>query len=248
MLIVEMQPVDALLDKAQASTRFSLLLIGVFAVIAALLAAIGLYGVLATIVRQRTAETGIRMALGAQPARIFGLVVGQALRPAGIAAGLATAFALTREMNTMLVGIKARRPIPQLLPQSRFFSFLLPSSHPGCPLGVRRVSTPLRLFATNDDHICGASLHGTRPWFPLTIRPLPAKTLGPVTPERNRISAKLIWQRNPLLRLRRLSDLVQYRTADVSYLRLTQLEAPDNRSMAASTSETPGGIPASRPT
>ena len=112
MLIVEMQPVDALVDKAQASTRFSLLLIGVFAVIAALLAAVGLYGVLATIVRQRTAEIGIRMALGAQPARIFRLVVGQALRltAAGIAAGLVTAFALTREMNTMLVGVKATDP------------------------------------------------------------------------------------------------------------------------------------------
>jgi putative ABC transport system permease protein len=96
-----MQPVDALVDKAQASTRFSLLLIGVFAVIAALLAAIGLYAVLATIVRQRTAEIGIRMALGAQPARIFRLVVGQALRltAAGIGAGLVTAFALTRDHN-----------------------------------------------------------------------------------------------------------------------------------------------------
>lgn len=112
MLIVEMQPVDALVDKAQASTRFSLLLIGVFAVIAALLAAVGLYGVLATIVRQRTAEINIRMALGAQPARIFGLVVGQALRltAAGIGAGLVTAFALTRGMTTMLVGVKATDP------------------------------------------------------------------------------------------------------------------------------------------
>jgi len=112
MLIVEMQPVDALIDKAQASTRFSLLLIGVFAVIAALLAAVGLYGVLATIVRQRTAEIGIRMALGAQPARIFRLVVGQALRltAAGIGAGLIAAFALTRGMATMLVGVKATDP------------------------------------------------------------------------------------------------------------------------------------------
>ncbi len=112
MLIVEMQPVDALVDRAQASTRFSLLLIGVFAVIAVLLAAVGLYGVLATIVRQRTVEIGIRMALGAQPARIFRLVVGQALRltAAGIGAGLVTAYALTRGMTTMLVGVKATDP------------------------------------------------------------------------------------------------------------------------------------------
>jgi putative ABC transport system permease protein len=112
MLIVEMQPVDALVDKAQGSTRFSLLLIGVFAVIAALLAAVGLYGVLATIVRQRTAEIGIRMALGAEPARIFRLIVGQALRltAAGIGVGLITAFALTRAMTTMLVGVRATDP------------------------------------------------------------------------------------------------------------------------------------------
>jgi putative ABC transport system permease protein len=112
LLIVQMQPVDALVDKAQATTRFSLLLSGVFAVIAALLAAVGLYGVLATIVRQRTAEIGIRMALGAQPARMFRLVVGQAMRltAAGIGAGLIAAFALTRGMTTMLVGVKATDP------------------------------------------------------------------------------------------------------------------------------------------
>jgi predicted permease len=112
MLIVEMQPVDALVDKAQASTRFSLLLIGVFAVIAALLAAVGLYGVLATIVRQRTTEIGIRMALGAEPRRIFRLVVGQAvgLTAAGVVVGLITAFAVTRAMTTMLVGVKPTDP------------------------------------------------------------------------------------------------------------------------------------------
>ena len=112
MLITGMQPVDSLVDKAQAGTRFSLLLIGVFAVIAALLAAVGLYGVLATVVRQRTAEIGVRMALGAQPTRIFQLVVGQGLRltAAGIAVGLIAAFALTRGMTTMLVGVKATDP------------------------------------------------------------------------------------------------------------------------------------------
>ena len=112
LLVAEMQPADDLIDKAQAGTRFSLLLIGVFAVIAVLLAAVGLYGVLSTVVRQRTAEIGVRMALGAQPAGIFRLIVGQGLRltAVGIVAGFIGAFALTRLMTTMLVGVKATDP------------------------------------------------------------------------------------------------------------------------------------------
>jgi putative ABC transport system permease protein len=107
-----MQPMETLLQRAQAGTRFSLLLIGVFAVIAALLAGVGLYGVLATVVRQRTSEIGVRMTLGAGPGQIFKLIVGQGLRltAIGIAAGLIVAFALTRGMTTMLVGVKATDP------------------------------------------------------------------------------------------------------------------------------------------
>ncbi len=113
LLVTEMQPVDALIDKAQAGTRFSLLLIGVFAVIAGVLAGVGLYAVLATAVRQRTAEIGVRMALGAEPSKIFRLVVGQGFRLSaiGIAAGLLAAFLLTRLMRAMLVGVKATDPI-----------------------------------------------------------------------------------------------------------------------------------------
>lgn len=112
LLVTDLQPMGAVVEKAQASTRFSLLLIGAFAVIAALLAGVGLYGVLATVVRQRTAEIGIRMALGAQSKNIFQLVVGQGLRISGIgiAAGLIAAFFLTRWMTTMLVGVKASDP------------------------------------------------------------------------------------------------------------------------------------------
>jgi putative ABC transport system permease protein len=90
-----------------------LLLTGVFAVIAAVLASVGLYGVLATVVRQRTAEIGVRMTLGAGPGQIFKLIVGQGLRltAIGVAAGLIAAFALTRGMTTMLVGVKATDPV-----------------------------------------------------------------------------------------------------------------------------------------
>ena len=112
LLVAEMQPMETLVDRAQAGTRFSLLLIGVFAVIAALLAGVGLYGVLSTVVRQRTAEIGVRMALGAGRANIFKLIVGQGLRltAIGIAAGLLAALALTSGLTTMLVGVKATDP------------------------------------------------------------------------------------------------------------------------------------------
>src|ERR1019366_2631082 len=111
LLLTEMQPMDALVEHAQASTRFSLLLIGVFASVAALLAGVGLYGVLSTVVRQRTPEIGVRMALGAAPGTIFSLVVGQGLRlsAAGIALGLVGAFGLTRGVASLLGGGAAGR-------------------------------------------------------------------------------------------------------------------------------------------
>jgi predicted permease len=112
LLITEMQPVDALVDHAQASTRFALILISIFAVIAAVLAGVGLYGVLSTSVQQRTTEIGVRTAMGAGPEQIFQLVVGQGLRLSGIgiAAGLIGAFALTRLLRAMLVGVRATDP------------------------------------------------------------------------------------------------------------------------------------------
>jgi putative ABC transport system permease protein len=113
LLLTGLQPMQTYVDQAQAGTRFSLLLIGVFAVMAALLSGVGLYGVLSTVVRQRTAEIGVRMALGAAPGAIFQLVVGQGLRlsAGGILLGLAAAFALTRVMTSMLVGVQATDPL-----------------------------------------------------------------------------------------------------------------------------------------
>ena len=112
MVISKMLPMEALVDRDQAATRLSLLLIGIFAAIAVLLASVGLYGVLASVVRQRTAEIGVRMALGAAPASVFKLVVGHGLRltTAGLAIGLLAALGLTRMMDTMLVGVKATDP------------------------------------------------------------------------------------------------------------------------------------------
>jgi putative ABC transport system permease protein len=113
VVIAEIEPMQAIAARAQASTRFALLLIGAFAAIAATLAAVGLYGVLSTVVRQRTAEIGVRMALGANPASILRLIIarGIALSVAGIAIGIAASLALTRSMAGMLVGVRAMDPV-----------------------------------------------------------------------------------------------------------------------------------------
>jgi putative ABC transport system permease protein len=113
LVVTEVESAEEIVGRAQAPTRFQLLLIGAFAVLAALLAGVGLYGVLATVVRQRTAEIGVRMAMGAPPRAIFGLIVGQGLKlsAAGMAAGIFAAFALTRVMTSMLIGIKPTDPL-----------------------------------------------------------------------------------------------------------------------------------------
>jgi len=94
-------------DQAMAPTRFAMLLIGVFAGFALLLATVGLYSVLAHVVRQRTGEIGLRMALGARPGSILGLVVRQGLGPSltGIGVGVLAALWLTRFMSRLLVDV-----------------------------------------------------------------------------------------------------------------------------------------------
>ena len=111
--ITDVRPMQALVDDAMAPTKFALMLIGIFAVVAAVLAAVGLYGVLATAVRQRTAEIGIRMTFGAPRSDIFKLIIGQGLllSGAGIAAGVVAAIVLTRVMTTLLVGVKPTDPM-----------------------------------------------------------------------------------------------------------------------------------------
>ena len=104
---------EELIQRAEAGTRFQLLVIGAFSVISALLAAIGLCGVLLTIVQQRTTEIGVRMAVGAAPNGVFRLVIIQGIRlgVAGIVLGVFGALGLTRLMTNMLVGVKATDPV-----------------------------------------------------------------------------------------------------------------------------------------
>jgi ABC-type antimicrobial peptide transport system permease subunit len=103
---------DALVDASVAQNRFQMTLVLLFAAAALLLASLGIYGVVSYSVGQRTSEMGIRMALGAQPSRIRGLVVWQGLAPvaAGLAAGIAASLALGRLLGTLLFGVRAGDP------------------------------------------------------------------------------------------------------------------------------------------
>jgi putative ABC transport system permease protein len=112
LTFTDVQPMSAYVDRAQAPTRFALVLTAVFAFIAVVLAVVGLYGVLASTVRQRTAEIGVRMAFGAERAAIFRLIVGRGLLLAGIgiAIGVASGLGLTRAIASQLVGVQAGDP------------------------------------------------------------------------------------------------------------------------------------------
>jgi predicted permease len=101
------------ISRSLARPRFNTLLLSIFAGTALLLTAIGIYGVMAYSVSQRTNEIGIRIALGAGKSSIFRLVVGQAMTLVGISlvVGLAGAFAATRLLNSLLFGVGASDPI-----------------------------------------------------------------------------------------------------------------------------------------
>jgi putative ABC transport system permease protein len=88
-------------------------LLGVFAGLALILAAVGIYGVMSYSVAQRTREIGIRMALGAQRSDVLKMTIGHGLRLVltGVAIGLAAAFVLTRVMSTLLFGVSSTDPL-----------------------------------------------------------------------------------------------------------------------------------------
>lgn len=108
---------ESLIDGTTGSRRFAMLLLGSFSVLAAGLAAIGLYGVMSYSVTQRAKELGVRVALGAGPREVLALVLGQGIRLAlvGLGIGLVAALALSRVLRSMVFGISTTDPLTFVL-------------------------------------------------------------------------------------------------------------------------------------
>ncbi|HEY7546994.1 MAG TPA: FtsX-like permease family protein, partial [Blastocatellia bacterium] len=111
--ISSVKTMEAVIAETVAPRRFSMMLFTLFAAVALLLVAVGIYGVMSYSVTQRTHEMGIRMALGAKRSDVVRLVVGHGMMLAvgGIAAGAAAALGVTRLMESMLFGVEATDPI-----------------------------------------------------------------------------------------------------------------------------------------
>ena len=115
--VASVKTMDKLIEESVGERRLSLVLFGLFAVVALLLAAVGIYGVMSYGVTQRTHEIGIRMALGAQPRSVARLVVGRGmmLTMTGIALGVGAAYGLTRLMASLLFEVSATDPVTFLV-------------------------------------------------------------------------------------------------------------------------------------
>ncbi|MGH9832825.1 MAG: ABC transporter permease [Blastocatellia bacterium] len=132
--VADVRTMESLIGTSVARSRFNTLLLTIFAVVALLLAGVGIYGVMAYSVAQRTHEIGVRMALGARASDVLRLVVrrGMTLAITGVALGVVASFALTRLMETLLFNVSATDPltfagIPLLLVLVALLACLIPA-------------------------------------------------------------------------------------------------------------------------
>jgi len=111
--VYNVQTLDTVISNSFAARRLSMILLGIFAALALVLACVGIYGVISYLVGQRTREIGIRMALGAQASDVLRLVIGHGTKMAliGVAIGVAGALGLTRLMANQLFGVSAHDPL-----------------------------------------------------------------------------------------------------------------------------------------
>ena len=113
LILIETRTMSEAIAESMAHRHFAMILLGVFSIAALVLASIGIYGVVAYTVGQRTQEMGIRMALGASHREILGLIVGQGMAPVavGLGLGLAAALVVTRFMRSLLYGVATTDPL-----------------------------------------------------------------------------------------------------------------------------------------
>jgi len=132
--VFDIATMDQLVYRSASAPRFNTALLGIFAALALVLAAVGIYGVMSYAVAQRTHEIGVRVALGAETSNILRQVVRQGMTPAviGIAAGTAGAWAVTRFLSSLLFGVRPTDPttfaaVPLLLAAVGVLACLLPA-------------------------------------------------------------------------------------------------------------------------
>jgi ABC-type antimicrobial peptide transport system permease subunit len=111
--VVDVLTMDDVIAQSVSPQRFNMLLLAAFAMLALLLAAVGIYSVLSYSVRRRVREIGIRMALGATHSDVLRMVVSDGMKPIllGVGMGLAAAFALSRVVASLIFGIRATDPL-----------------------------------------------------------------------------------------------------------------------------------------
>ena len=111
--VANVATMDDVVAKSLSQARFSMMLLGIFAGLALVLSAVGIYGVMAYVVAQRTREMGIRLAMGAQTGDLLKLVMrhGGKLAGLGVAFGIAAALGMMRLMSSMLYGVSAADPL-----------------------------------------------------------------------------------------------------------------------------------------
>jgi predicted permease len=112
-VMYNIRTMDEILSESLAARRFSMILLGIFAALALLMACVGIYGVISYLTGQRTHEIGVRMALGAERRDVLRMVLGEGVKMAlvGVAIGLVAAFGLTRLMANMLFGVSTYDPL-----------------------------------------------------------------------------------------------------------------------------------------
>ena len=145
--LVDVHTMDELLSDSMAATRFNTLLLSTLGALALILASIGVYGVVAYYVSQRTREIGVHMALGATPADIWRLVLSRGMRPIvwGALAGTALSLAAVRVLRGQLYGVSAQDPTTLIAVVATLFAVAIAAT---CIPALRAIRvTPARALA-----------------------------------------------------------------------------------------------------